>query len=178
MGLIFGSAYDIIRMIHLWCGIATFSGENSDRKYGWLSFPAVFLLDACYMTAAAAAFSFFVFWSNNGRFRWYMAAGTVAGMVLYFRTVGKAVEAGMAVTVRTLKKLLALILLRPLKTGIRLTGKAVRAAVGLGAVLTVIPLRRLIVRIRAESRTAEVQKKLIRDVVFPELREERKRERR
>lgn len=167
LGLIFGGGYDIIRMIHLWCGIASFSDEEADKRVRVLTPILTFFLDACMMTAGIAAFSFFIFWTNNGRFRWYMAAGTASGMAVYFATLGRIVSTLSEAAVGFLKSLLKRIVFRPICFFLLTLGKAAGAVFG----HTVKPIFRGIRRRRAEIRTNRIQKNLERDIRFPEIPE-------
>lgn len=71
LGLIFGAAYDIIRIVHVICNIASYSGENRGMKRTKAAFALFFLFDFIYAAAVTLTFSFFVYWNNSGDFRWF-----------------------------------------------------------------------------------------------------------
>ena len=91
LGLIFGAVYDIIRLIHIVCKIASYSGGQKFSKKGVLPFFAFFLFDFIYAVLVTLTFSVFVYWVNYGDFRWFYAAGAVLGFTVYYFTLGKAV---------------------------------------------------------------------------------------
>ena len=72
LGLIFGGIYDIIRYTTILCGFLPRRGES--RRPG----AAVFLADLLTVLGMGAAFSVYVYWANEGIFRWYMGAGAAA----------------------------------------------------------------------------------------------------
>lgn len=91
LGLIFGAVYDIIRLIHIVCKIASYSGGQKFSRKGVLPFFAFFLFDLIYVFVVGVSFSVFVYWANNGDFRWFLMAGAVLGFVLYYFSLGRVV---------------------------------------------------------------------------------------
>ncbi|MBE6617277.1 MAG: hypothetical protein E7627_04985 [Ruminococcaceae bacterium] len=91
LGLIFGAVYDIIRLIHIVCKIASYSGGQKFSKKGVLPFFAFFLFDFIYAIVVTIAFSVFVYWTNRGDFRWFLAAGAALGFAVYIFTFGRVV---------------------------------------------------------------------------------------
>ncbi len=91
LGLIFGAFYDIIKISHIICGIASYSGENRGMKRGILPCIIFALLDFVYVLSMAAVLSVFVYWQNNGVIRAFILIPCTLGFVLYHNTVGRAV---------------------------------------------------------------------------------------
>lgn len=113
LGLIFGGIYDIIRIVHILCGIASYTGESRGMKRGIVPFLLFFLLDAAYMLITTCVFSVFLYAVNNGGFRLYLLAAVICGMVLYFITVGRIVMLLSETIVRFLRKVFTLFVLKP-----------------------------------------------------------------
>lgn len=91
LGLIFGILYDIIRIIHVICNIASYSGKNRFIKREKVPFLVFFVFDVIYMTVVTAVYSLFTYWANNGIFRLFLFIPTCVGFTLYYFTVGKVV---------------------------------------------------------------------------------------
>ena len=89
LGLIFGASYDIIRVVHILCGLVSYAGEKPVEKKGILPFAARFLLDFAWTASAGAAFSVFLYAANSGRFRWFAAASSAAGFALWHVSAGR-----------------------------------------------------------------------------------------
>ncbi len=103
LGLIFGIFYDIIRIIHIMCGIASYSGENVGMKRGRLAFFIFFVLDIAYMLTVTALYSLFVYWSYNGSFRLFMLIAAILGFAIYYNSIGRVVMFFSEAVVRFLK---------------------------------------------------------------------------
>jgi len=114
LGLIFGGIYDIMRILHIWCGTMSCSRGNCRMKKGKLSFCLCFLLDGCYVFLVTCLFSVFLYAFNFGEFRLYLLFGAVVGMGVYLMTIGRLVMFFAQRITDFLKKILWLILLRPL----------------------------------------------------------------
>ncbi len=115
LGLIFGGLYDIIRITHILCGIASYSGEKRGMKRGVLPFTLFFLGDAAFALAVTASFSTFLYWQMNGRFRWFLLVGTVAGFAAYYHTAGRAVMTFSEAITCFLRLVAAWIIVKPAK---------------------------------------------------------------
>lgn len=113
LGLIFGGLYDIIRITHIICGIASYSGENRGMKRGVLPFLLFFLCDAAYALTVTAAFSVFLYWQMNGTFRWFVLMSAAAGFAVYYHTAGRIVMAFSEAIVRFLRLAATWILIKP-----------------------------------------------------------------
>jgi len=91
LGLIFGVLYDIIRIVHILCGIASYSGEKQVLLRGKVPFVIFFITDLLYMLCVTAILSFFTYWMNSGVPRFFIIFSSAAGFVLYLMTVGRLV---------------------------------------------------------------------------------------
>ena len=94
MGLIFGAGYDIIRILHVLCGIASYSGTAARKpiqKIGRTAFLVFLLGDLLYMLTVTAAASVFLYHANHGQFRLYLALSCIGGFCLYHYTIGRLV---------------------------------------------------------------------------------------
>lgn len=114
LGLIFGAAYDIIRMIHIICGIASYSGREKSAKKGIIPFSLFFIFDLVYAVFIGVAFSVFVYFANYGDFRWFLMAGTVVGFAAYHLTLGRVVMYFSEAVVRFLKLIFRYTVIIPL----------------------------------------------------------------
>lgn len=91
LGLIFGGLYDIIRIIHILSGIASYSGEETFSRRGAIPFAVFFATDLIYMTTVTAVYSFFIYWKMNGVFRLYVFIAVIVGFIVYYNTAGRVV---------------------------------------------------------------------------------------
>ncbi len=123
LGLIFGGIYDIMRILHIWCGTMSCSRENRGMKKGKFSFCLYFLLDGCYVLIVTCLFSVFLFAFNFGEFRLYLLFGVTVGMGVYLMTVGRLVMFFAQRITDFVKKILWLVLFRPLWYIIRGMGR-------------------------------------------------------
>ena len=103
LGLIFGGLYDIIRIIHIMCGIASYTGEGR-RKSGILPFFLFFLCDAVYMLIITATFSVFLYAQMSGTFRLFVLLSVLAGFAVWYATAGRLVMACSEAIVRFLRR--------------------------------------------------------------------------
>ncbi len=74
------------------------------------------ITDVLYSVFAAAAFCIFIYYTNNGRFRWFLLLSCILGFVLYRCSVGIAVKAAFGYItgiIRTLCGFLLYVLTRP-----------------------------------------------------------------
>jgi len=121
LGLIFGGLYDIIRIIHIICGIASYAGNReespteSGMKRGKLPFLLFFLFDAVYMLTVTATFSVFQYWQMNGAFRLFVLMSVLAGYVLWHGTAGRLVMACSEAIVRLLRLTALWLVVRPVR---------------------------------------------------------------
>ena len=121
LGLIFGGLYDIIRIIHIICGIASYAGnrENSGTetgmKRGKIPFLLFFLCDAAYMLTVTAVFSVFQYWQMNGTFRLFVLLSVTAGIAVWHVTAGRVVTACSEAIVRLLRLAARWLLIRPVR---------------------------------------------------------------
>ena len=128
LGLIFGASYDIIRINHILCSIVSYDGGKRKTKRGVVPFLILFFTDLLWMLLIGAAFSLWVYRVNDGAFRWFIAAGTVAGFAVWHETLGRVVLFFAEKIASTLQKLVSVLVWKPLSWIGRLIG---RIAVGL-----------------------------------------------
>ena len=162
LGLIFGGLYDIIRITHILCGIASYAGENVGMKRGKLPFLLFFLFDAVYLLTVTAAFSVFQYWQMNGEFRLFVLLSVTAGFAVWRATAGRVVMAFSEAIVRLLRLAARWILVKPLcfLSGLllRMLRYVYRRTIGRG----IRSLRRGMRRIRSEH----IRKKFGNDICF------------
>ncbi len=115
LGLIFGGLYDIIRIIHILCGIASYSSENAGMKHGKLPFLVFFLCDAVYMLTITAIYSVFLYWQMNGIFRLFVLLSVVVGFILYHNTAGRVVMFFSEAIVRFLRLAALWVIIKPVQ---------------------------------------------------------------
>ena len=162
LGLIFGAGYDIIRILQILCGIMPEDDESDGKISRRVRFCLLLLFDALTMLLFGAAFSVFVYWANDGDFRWFMAAGTIGGFALWHATLGRVVMFFSEKIVALIHRLLRILVFTPILWIGRVTGRFLRF-------LTRQTLGRLIRAVRrrlAGRRTDAWQKRLARDIQF------------
>lgn len=171
LGLIFGGIYDIIRVVHIFCGIASYSGESARMKRGVLPFGIFFLLDAAYMLTVTTVFSVFIYAVNSGGFRLYLLVSVIVGMVIYFLTVGRAVMYLSETIVNFLRLMFTLVVVKPIKFILRLLRHIIMWIYlhTLGYVL------RCLRRMNGYRYTEKMRRRLAREIMF-ETEKEKGRE--
>ncbi len=162
LGLIFGIFYDIIRIIHILCGIASYSGENVGMKRGKLAFFVFFVLDIAYMLAVTAFYSLFVYWSYSGSFRMFMLIAAILGFVIYYNTAGRVVMFFSEAVVRFLKLVFRYTVAVPIRFIWRVSSRVLSFVYGSTLGKGISALHGLI----AGCRTELARKSLARDVRF------------
>ena len=123
LGLIFGGLYDIIRIAHCLCGIASYTGDSPGMRRGILPFFLFFLLDAVYMIAVTAMFSIFLYWQMNGTFRLFVLVSVSAGLAVYLRTAGRIVMLFSETIVRLLRTAVRWLVVKPVRGILRVLGR-------------------------------------------------------
>lgn len=113
LGLIFGAIYDIIRIIYVMCGIASYHGGRVNMKRGAVPFVIFAVCDLSVFTVFTAVYSVFDYWTENERFRAYILVSVILGFVLYRKTVGRAVMFVSEEIARLIKKLVRLVIIKP-----------------------------------------------------------------
>lgn len=131
MGLIFGAGYDIIRILHVLCGIASYSGTVTPRKTGRAAFLVFLAGDLLYMLTVTGFASVFLYHTNHGQFRLYLALGCICGFCLYHYTAGRLVMHISEAVVRFIKWIVYHTVIRPVRWLIRLWLCAVRFGIRL-----------------------------------------------
>ena len=118
MGLIFGAGYDIIRILHVLCGIASYSGTAARKpiqKIGRTAFLVFLLGDLLYMLTVTAAASVFLYHANHGQFRLYLALSCIGGFCLYHYTIGRLVMGVSEAVVHLVKWVVYHMVIRPVR---------------------------------------------------------------
>ncbi len=123
LGLIFGGLYDIIRIAHCLCGIASYTGTSRGMRRGKLPFFLFFLLDTAYMIAVTAMFSIFLYWQMSGTFRLFVLVSAVTGLAVYLCTAGRIVMLFSETIVCFLKKVVRCLLVKPMRWILRFLGR-------------------------------------------------------
>lgn len=126
IGLIFGALYDIIRIIHILCGIASYSGKSITKKSGKLSYAIFFILDLIYMTSITAIYSFFIYWQMNGILRYYPMIFACVGFAIYYNTAGRVAMLFSEAIVRFLKSAVFLLVIKPVSYILKILINATR----------------------------------------------------
>lgn len=108
-GVICGMMYDIVSIVRLWMGLASFSwllphgtrkktaeaaaqaGITEEKTFGCLKSLGLALGDIVFSLLAAGTFSVFLSHALYGIFRWFCLLASAAGFLLYRVTFGKAV---------------------------------------------------------------------------------------
>ena len=83
LGLIFGIFCDIIRITYILCGLMSYKQRKLVEREGTLPFCCRLMTDLCASLFLGAAASVWVYWANDGQFRWFMAAFAAAGFCLW-----------------------------------------------------------------------------------------------
>ena len=72
LGLIFGAIYDIIRIIYVMCGIASYRGGRVSMKRGAVPFVIFALFDLSVIKLFTSVYSVFDYWTENEIFISYI----------------------------------------------------------------------------------------------------------
>ena len=115
LGLIFGGLYDIIRIAHCLCGIASYTGDSPGMRRGKFPFLLFFLFDTVYMIAVTAMFSVFLYWQMSGTFRLFVLVSAVLGLAVYLGTAGRIVMLFSETIVRFLRIAVRWSLVKPMR---------------------------------------------------------------
>ncbi len=83
LGLIFGVSCDIIRITYILCGLMSYIKGKLVEREGILPFCCRLMTDLCAALFLGAAASVWVYWANDGQFRWFMGAFAAAGFGLW-----------------------------------------------------------------------------------------------
>ena len=166
LGLILGALYDIIRKIHVSCGIASYSGGKSVMKAGKIPFLIFFLTDFVYMLSVTALYSLYVYWADNARFRTYLLISAALGFYIYYSTVGRAVMLFSETLVAFIRRLIRILIITPVKFIVGVVFKSVKFIYALTLGKLINAFRCAIIR----SRTKMYLKKLKKDIVFKNVK--------
>ena len=128
LGLIFGGLYDIIKIIHILCGIASYAPAEADKrpaKRGCVPFVLFFLGDAVYMLTVTAVFSVFQYWQMSGKFRLFVLLSVLAGFFVWHKTAGRLVMAFSEAIVRLLRQIVLWTVVKPVRFFLKILRKTV-----------------------------------------------------
>lgn len=162
LGLIFGVIYDIIRIVYVVCGIASYKSGRCEMHKSVTSFVVFAVCDTVSAVGLTALYSFFDYWRENMRFRAYILFSVVIGFVLYRSTVGKAVMYVSEKLADVIKKLLCLVVLRPIMLALRLLVAAFRVTVMRAAHFVFGRLK----RIQGERKNKKALRSLTKDITM------------
>lgn len=162
LGAAFAGCYDALRVVRMLLAaqgirklkiteriptVTVFKGKVGDH----LQMLFANITDVLYSLAASASFCIFLYYSNSGRFRWYLLLGCVAGFVLYRLSIGRVVTAVLGYItgiIRTVIGFALFLITRP----VLLLRHVLRIAAA--------PIRNLIKRKKMLRRTEKIRKSL------------------
>ncbi len=130
LGLIFGGIYDIIRVVQILCGIASYSDGMIVMKpvrHGKRPTPAFFIFlvtDFVFMLTVISVYSFFNYWAEYGRVRFYLMFAAAAGFYIYYNTAGRLVMLCSDFIVRCIRWVFMTVVIRPVRFILKLTERA------------------------------------------------------
>ena len=173
LGLIFGASCDIIRITYILGGLLSYERGKLVERKGILPFCCRLLTDLCAALFLGAAASVYVYWANDGRFRWFMAAFAAAGFCLWRFCFSRPLLFAADKLTGLLRKTVRILLIVPvLKTAalVRAAGRAMLRLLRRFAALTVgkaaARICRRIRRKRGIRRTETARARLAEDVWF------------
>ncbi len=132
LGILFGAAYDVIRISRVFLGVSTY-GEKArfNRIYNntfkdMLDFKRISILDGVFVFTGDLIYSLFVtvsfvlflFAFNYGIFRWFILVCSVLGFFAYYFTVGKLIiyfSKELSDLIKLIVNLIIFVVLQPLK---------------------------------------------------------------
>ncbi len=126
LGLIFGGIYDIIRVVQILCGIASYSDGRVEMRLGKnvrgsrAAFVIFLLTDLAFMLTVTVMYSFFAYWADNGRVRFYLMLAAAVGFYIYYNTLGRLVMLFSDLIVRLIKRTFTVLVLKPVRFILRL----------------------------------------------------------
>lgn len=173
LGLIFGAFYDIIRFVYILGGLLSLDGRKTVERKGTLPFCCRLFADLAVSLVMGAAFAVFVYWVNDGQFRWFMAAFAAGGFALWRVTLSVPAMFCADRLARLLKAAVRILLIVPVGRILSLAARGSRSLGRLTARLAVTLYRetagravRRSRRKRALDRTERARLRLAEDVSF------------
>lgn len=125
LGLIFGAIYDIIRISHIICEIASYSAENCGMRSGKAAFLIFAAGDFIYVVVVSVMLSFFTYWQNNGVVRAFILIPCIAGFAMYHGTIGNLVMYFSEAVVRFIRLIFRYTVAIPILFVLKIAKKAV-----------------------------------------------------
>lgn len=169
LGLIFGASCDIIRITYILCGLMSYSmGKLVERK-GILPFCCRLMADLCFTLLLGAAASVYVYWANDGRFRWFMAAFAAAGFGLWRFCFSRPLLFAADKLIGLLRRTARILLIVPVLKTAAVIRAAVRTLLRLLRMCAALTVGRAAARIRKRRgvrRTEAARVRLAEDVWF------------
>ena len=173
LGLIFGAFYDIISFAYILCGLMSLDGRKTVERKGTLPFCCRLFGDLAVSLVMGAAFAVFVYWINDGQFRWFMAAFAAGGFALWRLTLSVPAMFLADRLARLLRAAVRILLIVPLRRILSLAARGARSLGRLSARLAVTAYRatagravRKLKRRAALNRTEQARLRLAEDVSF------------
>lgn len=173
LGLIFGAFYDIIRFVYILCGLLSLDGRKTVERKGTLPFCCRLFADLAVSLVMGAAFAVFVYWVNDGQFRWFMAAFAAGGFALWRVTLSVPAMFCADRLARLLRAAVRILLIVPVGWILSLTARGSRILCRLTVRLTLTLYRatagravRLMKRRTALNRTERFRLRLAEDISF------------
>lgn len=136
-GVLAGALYDVLRILRILCGAHSkkpqersvslslpflpkdfFLPKPKGKRSAVFSAIFVFFCDLLWFSAVGALFSVFVYWQNDGIFRFYILLCAVMGFILYYKTVGRLVllvAESVALVLRIVLFYIALLIAMPFR---------------------------------------------------------------
>lgn len=121
LGLIFGAAYDIIKIAHILCRIASYQDRKPVYTFHPVGLVLFALFDLLYFLFVIPTFSAFVYGSNHGDFRLFLLLPAVFGFWVYEKTVGRLVMILSETIAGWIRRVFAYMILMPLRYLMRIT---------------------------------------------------------
>ncbi len=170
LGLIFGGIYDIIRVAQILCGITSYRDGRVEMRLGRnvrgsrTAFVIFILMDFAFMLTVTVMYSFFIYWADNGRVRFYLMLAAAVGFYIYYNTLGRLVMLCSDFIVRLIRRAFTILVVKPIGFILRLLRRVVLFVLNHTLLLLV---RHISGRIR-QRRTEKYLKQLPHDIKFCE----------
>ena len=167
LGLIFGAEYDIIRIIHIICNIASYDGKERKINRGMGSFLIFFILDLVYSISVTALFSFFTYLVNSGRPRVFMLVSAFLGFVVYYFTLGRVVMIFSELIVGFIKKVLYYLIVVPFRFVLKVFARIVIFIYSLTVAHVVAVVRKLYLALVSDIYKSNIKRDISFEYKFP-----------
>ena len=169
LGLIFGASCDIIRITYILCGLLSYEKRKLVERKGILPFCCRLLTDLGASLFLGAAASVYVYWANDGQFRWCMAACAAAGFVLWRFCFSRPLLFAADKLAGLLRRIARILVIAPVRKAaalIRAAGRRVLRLLRMFAAATAGRAAARIRRRRGIRRTEAARLRLAEDISF------------